>query len=73
MKKYPMLIVCGWSRQTYAKRMVTDLGCGVGSFNCLECGGDGDWSKFHPEPETLSEADKKCVNCKGTGKQYVNI
>lgn len=44
---------------------------GVGITDCWECGGDGDWTKFYPEPETLTEP-LPCVNCKGTGKRYVD-
>ena len=44
---------------------------GVGVTDCWECGGDGDWTKFHPEPDALSEP-LQCINCKGTGRQYVD-
>jgi len=52
---------------------VIDLGGGVGVINCIECGGDGDWSKYHPEPETLTEHEKLCVNCKGTGRRHISF
>lgn len=45
---------------------------GVGRTSCPECGGDGDWTKFYPEPETLTEP-LQCVECKGTGKIFVSI
>lgn len=67
-----MTIVCGWRRDTFVERGVIDLGCGVGEIACLECGGSGDWTQFYPEPETLDEP-LQCVQCKGTGKQYVNL
>lgn len=46
------------------------LDCGIGRMTCPECGGDGDWSKFHPEE--LS-GPMPCVDCKGTGKVLVSI
>ena len=67
-----MIVICGWKRETLIEREVEDLGP-VGRFPCLECGGDGDWSKFHPEPETLAENEKACVACKGTGWAYVGL
>lgn len=41
---------------------------GVGKINCLECGGDGDWTKFFPE-----NGPQACVDCKGTGKVWVSV
>jgi len=55
----------------YIEQEVTIVAPGIGITDCWECGGDGDWTKFHPEPETLTEP-LKCVNCKGSGKQYVD-
>ncbi|MES1988097.1 MAG: hypothetical protein V4440_08725 [Pseudomonadota bacterium] len=52
---------------------ITDLGGGVEVIDCIECGGDGDWSKFHPEPETLNKQDGLCVKCKGTGKIHISF
>lgn len=42
---------------------------GIGITDCWECGGDGDWTKFHPDPPPEGI---KCVDCKGTGKRYVD-
>lgn len=54
------------------EQMVTIIKPGIGVTDCWECGGDGDWSKFLPEPETLGPEGFPCVNCKGTGKRYVD-
>lgn len=35
--------------------------------DCPECGGDGDWTKYHPEPDL---GPFPCVECKGTGRVY---
>jgi hypothetical protein len=67
-----MIVYCGFSRETPVAVEVIDRGCGAGEIACLECGGDGDWTKFHPEPDTLS-APMACVVCKGTGKQLVSV
>jgi hypothetical protein len=49
-----------------------DLSSGVtGQIDCIECGGDGDWKKFHPEPETII-GPYPCVECKGTGRVWVS-
>lgn len=52
---------------------VLDLGGGVGLINCVECGGDGDWTKFHPESDALPVGSLPCINCKGTGKRYIGF
>lgn len=48
----------------------TALDCGAGQMLCPECGGDGDWSKFHPEELT---GPMPCLDCKGTGRMWVSI
>lgn len=64
----------GFSRSTpYAvtfHKMEPEIGAAL--CDCPECGGDGDWTKFYPEPETLTEP-MKCVDCKGTGRIWVAI
>lgn len=52
---------------------VEDLSCGAGRIKCIECGGDGDWTKFHPEPHLFEGRPLRCVQCKGTGYQLVSI
>lgn len=54
------------------EQVVTIVKPGIGLTDCWECGGDGDWGKFHPEPEILDVETSKCVNCKGSGKRYVD-
>ena len=54
----------------HVEQDVTVIAFGVGVTDCWECGGDGDWSKFMPEPEPPMTTP--CVNCKGTGRQYVD-
>lgn len=46
------------------------LGGGVGKIACWECGGDGDWTKFHPD-SSLPPKSLPCVDCKGTGKRLI--
>jgi DnaJ-class molecular chaperone len=61
----------GFSRNT-AVMCEVDLSSGIaGQISCIECGGDGDWTKFYPEPETLTEP-LHCVECKGTGRVWVS-
>lgn len=60
----------GWRRETEAPCTPVDLGAGAGRVPCFECGGDGDWTKFHPEPE---KGPYPCVECKGTGFVLVSI
>lgn len=67
-----MVAYRGWSRDTEVEIAPVDLGCGAGEVTCFECGGDGDWTKFHPEPESLTEP-LRCVDCKGTGKVLISI
>ena len=45
---------------------------GAAQCTCPECGGDGDWTKFYPHPEELSEP-MQCVECKGTGRIWVGL
>lgn len=67
-----MTAYLGVLRETEVPCVVVDLGCGAGETTCFECGGDGDWTKFHPEPETLP-APIACVDCKGTGRVLISI
>ena len=46
---------------------VTEVFPGVGERDCHECGGSG-WWDFGP-PGT----EGPCVDCKGTGKEFVSI
>lgn len=67
----PMMVAYrGFSRETEVECEVEDVGCGAGITECFECGGDGDWTKFHPEPEL---GPFPCVDCKGTGKVLIAI
>lgn len=56
-----------------AHQEVEDLGGGVGRTDCIECGGDGDWTKFHPESKSLPTHSIPCIDCKGTGKRYIGF
>jgi hypothetical protein len=67
-----MSIWRGFSRDTEVEVDVEDLGCGAGRIVCRECGGDGDWTKFHPEPELHPEGIP-CIECKGTGRALVSV
>lgn len=64
----------GFSRETHINKII-ELVCpaiGAGQMVCQECGGDGDWKKFHPEPELFPNG-LDCVDCKGTGKVWGSI
>lgn len=65
-----MTAYLGFRRETEVGCCVEDVGCGAGRVTCFECGGDGDWTKFHPEPET---GPFPCVACKGTGWIMISI
>lgn len=65
-----MIAYLGFRRETEIEVEPEDLGCGAGRVTCFECGGDGDWTKFHPEPEL---GPYPCVECKGTGKVLISI
>ncbi len=65
-----MVVYCGWTRETEVETDVRDLGCGAGRIRCLECEGTGDWTPFHPAPET---GPHPCVDCKGTGEQLIGV
>ena len=67
-----MTVYLGFKRETEVSVMPHDLGCGAGAVTCFECGGDGDWTKFHPELHSLREP-LKCVDCKGAGLVLVSI
>jgi hypothetical protein len=60
----------GFLRETEIEVHPIDLSCGAGQIDCPECGGDGDWTKYHPEPE---KGPYQCVVCKGTGKVLISI
>lgn len=66
----PMVAYVGFLRSTPVDVQPIDRGCGAGEVPCFECGGDGDWTKYHPEPE---KGPYQCVNCKGTGRVLVCI
>lgn len=67
-----MIAYLGFARTTEVPVEPIDRGCGAGEVACFECGGDGDWTKFYPEPETLAEP-MSCVACKGTGRVLISI
>lgn len=67
-----MTLFLGFSRETELEQEVEDLGCGAGRTACPECEGTGDWTRFHPEPESL-DGPLACVDCKGTGYILVSI
>lgn len=67
-----MIAYLGFRRDTEVEVRPIDLGCGAGEVTCFECGGDGDWTKFHPD-ESLPPCSEPCVCCKGTGKVLVSI
>jgi len=65
-----MVAYLGHKRETEVPVQPLDLGAGAGKIMCLECEGTGDWTRFHPEPDTGPHA---CVACKGTGHVLVSI
>jgi hypothetical protein len=67
-----MTVYVGGNTRHAHRRLVEILDGVAGRTACPECGGGGDWSKFHPDPETLTEP-LQCTDCKGTGLIYVSI
>ena len=65
-----MVAYFGFKRETQVIVQVEDMGCGAGKITCVECGGDGDWTKFHPEPHL---GPFPCVDCKGQGWILISI
>lgn len=65
-----MVVYCGAYRDTEVTVDVIVLPCGAGEITCLECGGDGDWTKFLPY---VPDEPMPCVDCKGTGKMLVSV
>ena len=53
--------------ETEVTRDVAVLDCGAGRVVCLECRDDGDWTKYHPEPE-LFDGRLKCPACEPFGR-----
>lgn len=39
---------------------------------CPECGGTGIWD-YYPEDYIVTEKDLVCINCKGSGKMFVDL
>lgn len=66
-----MILSRGWWRETICKaEKVVRVTPEIIQCDCPECGGDGDWTKFMPEPEIRTHGEFPCVECKGTGRIY---
>jgi hypothetical protein len=65
-----MLVYCAKNCETIVEAEIIDLGAGAGRIRCLECGGDGDWSRFAPD---MMPPGMMCLDCKGGGYQLVSI
>jgi hypothetical protein len=65
-----MLVYCAKNCETIVEAEIIDLGAGAGRIRCLECGGDGDWSRFAPD---MMPPGMICLDCKGSGYQLVSI
>lgn len=65
-----MVVYLGHLRETEVEVTPVDRGAGAGEVTCLECGGTGDWTQFHPEPEG---GPYQCVTCKGAGRIFITI
>ena len=66
-----MTVYCALNCNTPVVVDVHSRGGVAGEIDCLECGGDGDWTKFYPG--YAAAGSQPCVVCKGTGKQLVSI
>jgi hypothetical protein len=64
-----MAIDRGFKRETTIFQSVDMREQIAGQTHCSECGGSGDWTQFHPEPD----GPIACVECKGTGLIWVSI
>jgi DnaJ-class molecular chaperone len=65
-----MLVYCAANCDTAVEVQVIDLGAGAGRVACLECSGDGEWSKFAPD---IVPSRMKCPDCKGSGYQLASV
>ena len=65
-----MTVYGRWFRETMIEAEIEDLGAGGGEIVCLDCGGDGDLTKFHPEPETLAESPSSPWTVRGKGESW---
>jgi hypothetical protein len=65
-----MRVYCAKNCETIVEAEIIDLGAGAGRIRCLECGGDGDWSRFAPD---MMPPGMMCLDCKGSGYQLVSI
>ena len=65
-----MQVYCAKNCETIVEAEIIDLGAGAGRIRCLECGGDGDWSRFAPD---MMPPGMICLDCKGSGYQLVSI
>jgi hypothetical protein len=62
-----MAVYCARNCNTPVEREVTDRDV-AGEIACLECFGTGIWDFMEPEVPAFP-----CVDCKGTGKQFVSL
>jgi hypothetical protein len=65
-----MTVYCALNNDTAVDRDVALVGLIAGEIACLECGGTGDWTPFHPEPPPEGVP---CIDCKGTGRMLVSV
>lgn len=61
-------VYCAMNNNTVVRRKAKVVEGIVLQIDCLECGGTG-WWDFGPDEEEPGP----CVQCKGTGKQYLGI
>jgi DnaJ-class molecular chaperone len=73
MQTETMIVYRGFKRETEVACDVTLLECGAGEIACIECGGDGDWTKFYPDPDMRLTTTMPCVECKDTGRTLVSV
>ena len=60
-------VYCGWTRDSVIKERPEIVKGVAFQITCIECLGSGQWNFGPPGTSGI------CIQCKGTGKQYVGL